>query len=313
MLLTPEQRQKKRDYQREWCRNNQAWKERKRLREQNPEYKAKRNEHERQRRIKAKLLKQVTMITTQTSPSNHYFPIELDQVIDLYNSTEDANLRNKIWEERLHNPFSKLVECVLNRFRAAWNKVVDGEDYVTLHNMAMTKLSLSIGKYNSSKGHAFGYFSTVIKYYYMALSKQLTVDYRKHSSLDALDPSDDQPHTPIKELSYTDKPDLDYSEYYKLFIDFLKSSPEKVCVNYKHYPEAYNTIVNVMSDVSGLDSAISLIRDNQTNKGKHLFFNALREKTSTTYPKLRLILTRIKNSHAKQFSWYKDHGTLCPL
>jgi hypothetical protein len=55
-------------------------------------------------------------LTSPTSPLR-YFTNDTEQAIIEYNSTDDQNIKNELYITRIHQPFTKLVECIFNTFK----------------------------------------------------------------------------------------------------------------------------------------------------------------------------------------------------
>ena len=97
---------------------------------------------------------------------NIYWKAEIDDFIEDFNKSKDEAFRNKLFEDKLHYPFTKLVECVHNKFKFPYI----AEDHETRQTDAVGVLVSHIKKYHKSKGRSFSYFSVIAKNHFIALN-----------------------------------------------------------------------------------------------------------------------------------------------
>ena len=95
----------------------------------------------------------------------HYWTPETETALIEFNETEDAQARNQIYNERLHAPFSKLVECIVNRFTFQYIQ----------ENVCDDALMFLVSKAHYFKkakgeGKSFGYCSLIVKNYLIQLN-----------------------------------------------------------------------------------------------------------------------------------------------
>jgi DNA-directed RNA polymerase specialized sigma subunit len=89
-----------------------------------------------------------------------YFDNNTEKAIIEYNSTEDNNVKNKIYDERIRYSFNKLVENIIFSF----NFRSKFDDYETLKDKTIGDLFLKIKKFDHTRGFkAYSFFGTCAK------------------------------------------------------------------------------------------------------------------------------------------------------
>ena len=91
-----------------------------------------------------------------------YFTEDTEQAILEYLATDDQELRNKIYNTRIHFSFYKLAENLIHTFKFYYTEVDDLED---LKHEVITFLLEKLHYFQAGKGKAFSYFSIVGKNY----------------------------------------------------------------------------------------------------------------------------------------------------
>tara|TARA_R100000734_G_C3313780_1_gene105169 strand:+ start:980 stop:1681 length:702 start_codon:yes stop_codon:yes gene_type:complete len=91
-----------------------------------------------------------------------YFTEDTEQAILEYLATDDQELRNKIYNTRIHFSFYKLAENLIHTFKFYYTEVDDLED---LKHEVITFLLEKLHYFQVGKGKAFSYFSIVGKNY----------------------------------------------------------------------------------------------------------------------------------------------------
>ena len=99
--------------------------------------------------------------------SRQYFTQETEDAIIEYVNSDNQDFRNKIFREKIYQPFLKLTEIMINRgsFSYAMKKVCPNgnrNDQVrTLQQDAIIHLLEKLGKFTPGKGKAYSYFTIV--------------------------------------------------------------------------------------------------------------------------------------------------------
>ncbi len=86
---------------------------------------------------------------------NNYFTLETEEAILEYRNTPNQAKRNKIYNERIHYGFYKLVENIIHTFKFYYTEVDNIED---LKYEVISFLLQKLDLYDQSKGKAYSYF-----------------------------------------------------------------------------------------------------------------------------------------------------------
>ena len=99
----------------------------------------------------------------------NYWTKDVDHAIEQYCQTDNKVLKNKIYNEVIHEPLGRLCENIFRVFFRRHRNTYfnDYEDSIT---DCMGFLISKFPKFNSDKSKGFSYFSIVAKNYYMMMS-----------------------------------------------------------------------------------------------------------------------------------------------
>ena len=92
-----------------------------------------------------------------------YFTQDTENAINEYNTTNNFELKDKIYRERIHYAFFKLTENIIHTFKFYYTEVDNIQD---LQHEVITFLLSKIHLFNPARGaKAFSYFGTIAKRY----------------------------------------------------------------------------------------------------------------------------------------------------
>ena len=92
---------------------------------------------------------------------NYYFSQTTENAIIRYNNTDDARLKNKIYNDHIAAAFDKLAENIIHTFKFYYFDVGS----IEVKHEVVSFLVMNIHKFKEGKGKAFSYFSIVAKNY----------------------------------------------------------------------------------------------------------------------------------------------------
>lgn len=146
---------------------------------------------------------------------NNYFTIETEEAILEYRNTPNQARRNKIYNERIHYGFYKLVENIIHTFKFYYTEVDNIED---LKYEVISFLLQKLDLYDQSKGKAYSYFGTIAKRYLIIYNQK---NYKKLvSKADIGDQSDD--NALVNSIIVKEpEPELDKLDIVELFIKYV--------------------------------------------------------------------------------------------
>ena len=90
-----------------------------------------------------------------------YFTQETEDAIIKYNKSDDPEIREQVFREKIHGPLDKLAENVINRFKFPYMEGTFDE----IKAQVVSFLVINLHKFTEDKGKAFSYFSVIAKNY----------------------------------------------------------------------------------------------------------------------------------------------------
>ena len=97
----------------------------------------------------------------KVAKDKNYFTQETEDAIVLYNNTPDPELRNLIYERKIHYAFFKLTQNIIHTFKF-YHTEVDNLEH--LQHEIITFLLSKIHLFNPLNGaKAYSYFGTIVK------------------------------------------------------------------------------------------------------------------------------------------------------
>jgi hypothetical protein len=148
---------------------------------------------------------------------NNYFTQETEQAILEYRSSSDPTERNKIYNERIHFGFYKLVENIIHTFKFYYTEVDNIED---LKYEVVSFLLQKLDLYDQSKGKAYSYFGTIAKRYLIIYNQK---NYKKLVNKVDIPNSEDEDENFRHAITVKDDRDPDRSEIIALLVLKLES------------------------------------------------------------------------------------------
>jgi len=114
---------------------------------------------------------------------NYYFNQGTEKAIIRYNKTDDARLKNIIYNEHIRAAFDKLAENIIHTFKFYYFDVGS----VEVKHEVVSFLVMNIHKFKEGKGKAFSYFSIVAKNYLILNNNKNYKMGKIHSEMKVLD------------------------------------------------------------------------------------------------------------------------------
>ena len=114
---------------------------------------------------------------------NYYFHQGTEKAIIRYNKTDDAYLKNLIYNEHIAYAFDKLAENIIHTFKFYYFDTTS----VEVKHEVVSFLVMNIHKFQEGKGKAFSYFSIVAKNYLILNNNKNYKMGKIHDVIDVLD------------------------------------------------------------------------------------------------------------------------------
>jgi len=221
--------------------------------------------------------------------SKIYFGKPAQDAIVEYNNTDDLELKNKIYKERIKYPFEKLAENILNTFKFSYFDVPK-ED---IQNEVVSTLVQKIHMYQEDKGRAFSYFSIVAKNYLILNNNS---NYKRYKKTDLLS---QMPETWNPENDFHQEQQGDeFAEFKDLMLEYWDKNLTKVFTKKR--------------DIQIADAILELFRRSQYienfNK-KHLYL-LIREMTDCKTHYITKVVNVMKQHQKRMLNDYLDYGEI---
>jgi hypothetical protein len=219
-------------------------------------------------------------------PKNYYFHQGTEKAIIRYNKTDDARLKNIIYNEHIAYAFDKLAENIIHTFKFYYFDVSS----IEVKHEVVSFLVMNMHKFKEGKGKAFSYFSIVAKNYLILNNNKNYKMGKIHSEMKVLD---------YKRNITSERRDADKSSNAELFINELHRFWDKNLTN----------IFRRDKDIRVADSVLHIFRIKQDieNFNKKALYILIREMTgSNTQHITRIINVMKKYNKRLQAEFEKD-------
>ena len=117
------------------------------------------------------------------TPKNYYFSQITENAIIRYNKSDDAVLKNIIYNDHINYAFDKLAENIIHTFKFYYFDVSSEQ----VKHEVVSFLVLNMHKFQEGKGKAFSYFSIVAKNYLIFHNNKNYKNYKIHDKMDVLE------------------------------------------------------------------------------------------------------------------------------
>jgi len=222
-----------------------------------------------------------------------YFTQDTENAIIEYNRSDNFELKEKIYHERIHYPFFKLTENIIHTFKFYHTEVDNIED---LQHEIIAFLLTKMHLFNPEKGaKAYSYFGTIVKRYLIISN---TKNYkRKVDKAPVEDLYSDENH------SYRIDDETPGIEKLSAFIDvFCTHCTEKL---FEYFPKA--------NDAKIADAILELFkqRENLDVFNKKALYIYIREMViDAKTPQITKIANRLSSIFQKAYLYYLDTGVI---
>ena len=146
---------------------------------------------------------------------NNYFTKDTEEAILEYRKCQDPLERNKIYNEKIHYGFYKLVENIIHTFKFYYTEVDNIED---LKYEVISFLLQKLDLYNQSKGKAYSYFGTIAKRYLIIYNQK---NYKKFLSKAEIKNESDNDEESQSFMTDEHEPELDKLDVLEMFIKYV--------------------------------------------------------------------------------------------
>ena len=229
-----------------------------------------------------------------------YFTQETEDAIIQYNNEENQDIRNRLYEEKISYPLSKLIENVFNRWKFSYFETSPQD----VQREALAHLVANMGKYDPNRpskafGHnkkskAFSYFSVIAKNWFILLNNN---NYTKFQRQVEISEERDE-HT--VQLHQVDKhyAQVETNEFMNIMIKFWEENVGK--------------IFNKERDLNIANAVIELLRqsDRIESVNKKALYLYIRDISDCKTQQITKVINKMKQHHRNIHRMYLNDGDI---
>ena len=232
--------------------------------------------------------------------TNLYFGPDQEEAVVRFLTTEDYDVRNKIYNDYLRAPLNKMIESIIRRYKL-YRKDYTFED---VHADTLSFLAMKMSKFRPEKGKkAYSYFGTICKNYLLGQllksNKKMISDLSYEDMYSTVEKMDDY----IYNLEDEDKTSLDdfileISSNIKEELDSLKITENEKRVG--------NALIVVLDNWETIFEQV----ESGNKYNKNLILSYIREISGLTTKDIRVSMRRFKKIYTALKNIKIDQGSL---
>lgn len=218
---------------------------------------------------------------------NYYFNQGTEKAIIRYNKTDDAGLKNIIYNEHIAKAFDKLAENIIHTFKFYYFDVSSEE----VKHEVVSFMVMNMHKFKEGKGKAFSYFSIVAKNYLILHNNKNYKMGKIHSQMDVLD---------YKRNIMGESQDSESAQKATLFVDELQ----------RFWDINLTNVFRRDKDIRVADSVLHIfrIKDNIENFNKKALYILIREMTGSNTQHITRIINVMKKYNKRLQHEFDRYG-----
>lgn len=225
-----------------------------------------------------------------TSPNRMYFTQETEDAIIAYNSSDDIQIREDIYNNKIKRPFEKLVENIFNTFKFSYFETGP----LDVQKETVSHLVSNIHKYDPSKGKAFAYFSIVAKHYLIALNNST---YKRRNQHVEIGEEHDE-HTIQLQTEDKHHKNAEMKEFMNLMILFWENNVGKIFTKQRDLDIA-NAVIELFRNSDRIDAF--------NKKALYLY---IREISSCKTQQITKVINKMKQYQSNISHSYMNLGSI---
>ena len=228
-------------------------------------------------------------VKKKKKPKNYYFNIGTEKAIIRYNNTDDARLKNKIYNEHIAYPFDKLAENIIHTFKFYYFDVPSEQ----VKHEVVSFLVMNMHKFQEGKGKAFSYFSIVAKNYLILHNNKNYKNYKIHDKMDVLDYGNNiRAKQELKEVASFNR------EYVDQMLEY--------------WNENLTNIFRRQKDILVADAVLEMFRrrENIENFNKKALYILIREMTGSKTQHITRIVNLMKKYNTELMREFSNTGQI---
>ena len=215
-------------------------------------------------------------VKKKKKPKNYYFNQTTENAIIRYNKTDDAALKNKIYNEHISYPFDKLAENIIHTFKFYYFDVSPDE----VKHEVVSFLVMNMHKFKEGKGKAFSYFSIVAKNYLILHNNNNYKKMKQHDDYSVTD----YKRNPTTEMRVKDNKEMQV-EYITILANYWRNNLTSVFKRKKDLDVA-NAVIELID-----------MKDRIDNFNKKALYILIREMTDSNTQHITRVINVMKKHH----------------
>ena len=220
---------------------------------------------------------------------NYYFDQITENAIIRYNKTDNAALKNIIYNDHISYAFDKLAENIIHTFKFYYFDVPSEQ----VKHEVVSFLVMNMHKFKEGKGKAFSYFSIVAKNYLILNNNN---NYKKMKSHREIDVLDFKRNLSSESQVIADKET--YEEFTSMMLDYWENNLPNIFKRHK--------------DILVADAVLELFRrsQNMENFNKKALYVLIREMTGSNTQHITRVVNVMKKYYKRLFKEFQYSGSI---
>lgn len=221
---------------------------------------------------------------------DYYFDESVDQAIVEYNNTDSQIEKNRIYREKIQEPFRKLAEHKANTKFDYY--ATTKEDFI---NKIVAHLVEKIDKYDPDEGKAFSYFNFIAYTKGMSINEKNYKKMKRHTSIEDEDNDFTFPQPPENEL------EDEMNEFVERFIEYW----EEKMVDVFDKPRDQR-IADAIIDIFKNRDCINVFK-------KRILYTMIRDHSGVEKPQyITRVVREFKEHYYKAIKQFRENGEIMP-
>ena len=233
--------------------------------------------------------KTTTLKKIKKKTKNYYFDQITENAIIRYNKTDDAALKNIIYNDHISYAFDKLAENIIHTFKFYYFDVPSEQ----VKHEVVSFLVMNMHKFKEGKGKAFSYFSIVAKNYLILHNNKNYKNYKIHDKMEVLDYGDSLANK---------KDEYDTAQFNEQYVDEMLD----------YWEENLPNIFRRQKDILVADAVLEMFRrrENIENFNKKALYILIREMTGSKTQHITRIVNMMKKYNTQLMMEFQNTGQI---
>lgn len=226
-----------------------------------------------------------------------YFTQDTEDAIIQYNKEQNQEIRERIFREKIYQPFQKLVENVFNTFKFSYFEIGPQD----VQKECLTHLVANIHKFDPNrksktdpkkKSTAFAYFSIIAKHYFILLNN---TNYKKFNQNVEISEEHDENTIQLQQIDkhYAQQ---EMNDFIRLIVEFWEKNVDKIFTKSKDLNIA-NAVVNLFRNSERIDVY-----------NKKALYLHIREMAACKTQQITKVINKMKQYHTVIQKSYLEEG-----